>query len=144
MNSKDLIRKLNWFYSLETQQYNMYKKQATWIGDKYLSKVFNQLSEIEYQHAQKIEKHIVNLGGEATVIGEVLGTISGKTMGGLTSIINVKRFYQINILLETKAISDYKKLVKQVENEELKKVLWTNTIEEDLHRAWFESRKIEN
>ncbi len=143
MKPERLIRKLNWFYSLETQQYKMYGKQSANINDKYLSKVFNQLAEIELEHAYKIEEYIKTLGEEATVVGGVLATISGKTAGELTSIVEPRKMYKFDILLETKAISDYKKLIKQVETQELKDLLWTNAIEEDLHRGWFESRKIE-
>jgi bacterioferritin len=143
MERTKLLRKLNWFYSLETQQYKMYSKQAARIEDKYIRRVFNQLSEIEREHAYEIKEYIVSLGSEATVLGGVLATITGKTAGELSSLVDPVKLYKFDILLESKAIDDYKDLINRVDREDLKQLLWTNAIEEDLHRGWFESRQKE-
>ncbi|HHV71916.1 MAG TPA: ferritin-like domain-containing protein [Clostridia bacterium] len=141
MEPDKLIQWLNWFYSLEQSQVELYATQAKSAEDPYLAQALERFADIEQDHVDNIAAFIKNLGGKPTSLGDVVAPIVGKTLGTLLNLSNVNLMLKINIVLENKAMSDYKDLIKKVEtNSELSSVLWANLLDEDLHSCWMERR----
>jgi len=141
MNKDRLFAKLNWFYSLELNQVDMYTAQATAVNDPYLSKGLTRVASIEQQHVDNIAAEIRRLGGEPTRLGDVVAPILGKTLGTLTGALGSSIMLRTDISLEKKAMSDYQDMILAVGNDpRLSAVLWDNLIDEDLHMSWLANR----
>ncbi|MCW3490703.1 ferritin-like domain-containing protein, partial [Dethiobacter alkaliphilus] len=69
MDSKELIHKLNWFYSLELNQVDLYMAQSNQIDDIYIRKALERASYVEQQHVDNIAEIIKELGSKPTVLG---------------------------------------------------------------------------
>lgn len=145
MEREDLIRSLNWFYSLEINQVELYKAQAKQFKDQYAGQVFERVATIEQSHVDNIAHRIMSMGGNPTVLGEVASPIIGMSLGNLMSLTGLERALQLNIELERKAMSDYKKLVEELvaggedSEGELCTQLKNNFIDEHLHTALFDT-----
>lgn len=143
MNIEDVVSKLNWFYSLELNQVDLYYSQSKSFKGTYYGQVFERISYIEQQHVQNIGRKIRDLGGSPSLLGNVIAPIIGNIGGKMISLTGLDDTLKINILLEEKAMKDYKELIHQMEKEnfsqELIKVLQNNYIDEDLHTVWFKS-----
>ncbi|WP_028306959.1 ferritin-like domain-containing protein [Desulfitibacter alkalitolerans] len=143
MNQQQIINKLNWFYSLELNQVDLYMAQSKRVGDIYFSKVFERAAYIEQQHVDNIAEKIKELGSKPTILGDVMAPILGKISGNIVSTAGILPMLKANILLEQKAISDYKDFIlKAGKDPELFNLLWSNLIDEDFHVSWF-SRKVQ-
>ncbi|MFZ7104158.1 MAG: ferritin-like domain-containing protein [Peptococcaceae bacterium] len=141
MNKEQIISKLNWFYSLELNQVDLYMAQSKQTEDIYLSKVLERASYVEQQHVDNIAEKIKDLGSEPTVVGDVIAPILGKIEGNILSQTGVIPMLKANILLEQKAMSDYKEFILKVDkNYGLFDLLWSNLIDEDFHTSWFSSK----
>jgi len=136
MEKKALLRKLNWFYSLEINQVALYQSQSREAGDPHLARALRKFAEIEQGHVENIRETIEKLGETPTLIGEVAGAITGKIAGRLTSLSSRERTLRFNIALEKKAIIHYKELIGQVDDPAVKDLLWNNMIDEELHTFW--------
>lgn len=138
MNTKEIIAKLNWFYSLELNQVDLYIAQSKKVEDIYISKVLERASYIEQQHVDNIAAQIKKMGSTPTVLGDIIAPIIGKTGGNITASFGVVPLLKADILLEQKAMNDYKDFILKVgKDSELFSLLWANLIDEDLHTAWF-------
>lgn len=138
MQRDTLIAKLNWFYTLELQQVDLYTAQAQAVEDIYLTKAFTRVANIERQHVDNIAAEIKRLGGEPTKLGDVIGHITGKVAGSITGALGPVMMLKADITLEEKAMKDYKDLLLRAgDDPHLFAVLWDNLIDEDLHAAWF-------
>lgn len=141
MQRDALIAKLNWFYSLELQQVELYTAQAKATEDIYLAKALNRVAAMEQQHVDNIAAEIKRLGSEPTKLGDVIGPITGKVVGTITGALGPKVLLKVDITLEEKAMKDYKDLTLKVgDDPHLFSVLWDNLIDEDLHSAWFANK----
>lgn len=140
MDEKTLINKLNWFYTLELNQVDLYTAQSKAVDDIYLSKVLARAAIIEQQHVDNIAAEIKKRGYTPTSLGDVLGPILGKAAGTLSGAMGPKAILELDIALETKAMQDYRNLIMRVNDESLFDLLWDNLIDEDLHTAWFANR----
>lgn len=141
MDSEEIVAKLNWFYSLELNQVNLYMAQSKQVEDLYISKVLERASYIEQQHVDNIAAQIKKMGSTPTHLGDIISPILGKTGGNIASLFGVVPLLRVDILLEQKAMSDYKDFISQVEQDsELWSLLWSNLIDEDLHTSWFSSK----
>ncbi|HEX3043672.1 MAG TPA: ferritin-like domain-containing protein [Bacillota bacterium] len=143
MKKEDLISRLNWFYSLELNQVDLYTAQSKTFAGSYESLVFERTAVIEQQHVDNIAAKIRELGGKPTKIGDVVSPILGKIAGELISYAGVENTLKANILIEQKAMQDYTDLINTVGAEygtELKKILQHNLVDEDVHTAWFAGR----
>ena len=141
MDRGTLIRRLNWFYSLELQQVDLYTAQSRAMDDIYLSKTLERVAVIEQQHVDNIAEKIRELGGEPTLLGDIAAPLLGKFMGKVTGFIGPIMVLKTDIALEEKAMRDYKDLIlKAGQDEELFSLLWANLIDEDLHTAWFANK----
>ncbi|MEL1134867.1 ferritin-like domain-containing protein [Desulfitobacterium sp. THU1] len=144
MDREDLLRRLNWFYSLEINQVELYKVQSNQFKDHYAGKVFERVAEIEQGHVENIEKRILAMGGTPTALGEVISPIIGMSLGSLMSLTGLERALQLNAEIERKAMSDYKKLVEDLVSSgedpdgETCILLKSNFIDEHLHTAFFD------
>lgn len=147
MDREDLIRRLNWFYSLEMNQVELYKAQAKQFKDHYAGQVFERVAQIEQSHVDNIEKRIISLGGMLTSLGEVVSPLVGMSLGNLMALTGLERALQFNMELERKAMSDYKKLVADlvVNGEDSEGEFCTqlkyNFVDEHLHTALFDALK---
>jgi len=139
LDKNTLIQKLKWFYVLELNQAELYTAQRKKVTDRYLQKVLEHLAEIEYQHVGNIVKLLKDLGAKPAGVTDLLGPIFGKIGGQLMPLAGLTNMFTANVLLEQKAITDYKDLIKQVKdsNQELAALLWSHLVDEDLHAAWF-------
>ncbi|MBM7624068.1 demethoxyubiquinone hydroxylase family protein [Sporohalobacter salinus] len=138
MKQEDIIKKLNWFYSLEHNQVDLYTTQSKNTTDPYIKKTFARISTIEQQHVNVIADKIKELGGRPTLLGNVMGSLSGRILGKLTGKIDIVSLLKLNIKLEEKAMKDYKNFIARVKDDsDLYELLWSNSIDEDLHAGWF-------
>lgn len=138
MDNAAIIRRLNWFYSLELNQVNLYTEQRRQVDAIYLEKVLEKVVEIEQGHVENIRQQIITLGGKPTLIGEAVALFTGKTAGFITGKAGIIRMLEANIELEKKAMADYKDfLLTAGGDKDLFDLLWGNLIDEDLHTAWF-------
>lgn len=136
MERDALLHKLNWFYSLEVNQVEMYLKQSNETDDPHLSRALKKFAEIEQGHMENIREAIENMGETATISGEFLGKLTGSAAGLLASWSSWDKALQFNIALEKKAIEDYKNLANTVDQPEIGELLLNNMIDEELHAAW--------
>ena len=140
MKLKKIIRKLNWFYTLEKNQVDLYTGQSENVEDIYTKKTLKRVSLIEQKHVENIADQLKSYGAQPTVIGDVLGPLMGKIAGKITGKTNISTFLKFNIALEKKAMQDYKKFISKINNASLSELLWAHLIDEDLHAAWFTSK----
>ncbi|GAB6136897.1 ferritin-like domain-containing protein [Halanaerobaculum tunisiense] len=143
MEDRRLIKILNWFYFLEINQYQLYKKQKEESKDDYIKKVLDKFAKVEKDHVLILEREIRHLGGQSSELGTDLGLLFGATTGSLTSWGGTVNLFSVNLALERRAIKDYRKLIQQTNSQQLKEVLWSNLIEEDLHHSWFAHQRQE-
>ncbi|GAB6098584.1 ferritin-like domain-containing protein [Halanaerocella petrolearia] len=143
MQDSELLLKLNWFYFLEINQYQLYKKQYKRSKDDYIKKVLDKFASTEKTHINFFKQEIERLGGKPTAVGADLGLLFGAAAGNLTSLTGTVNLFRINLALERRAIKDYRKLIQQSKSKRLKKKLWSNLIEEDMHHSWFAHQKKE-
>jgi len=142
LNTQQLIKKLNWFYSLELNQVELYQTQSKTVNDIYLKNLLERVSKIEQGHVDNISDYIFKLGGKPTLLGEVAAPVTGVIAGRVSGWAGIINMLKSDIILEQKAIADYQDLVLKVSDKDLFNLLWSNLIDEDLHTAWF-ARKVE-
>lgn len=115
--------------------------QSKIVKDIYISKALERTSYIEQQHVDNIAAQIRKYGGEPTTLGDIISPLLGKTAGNVTAVFGVIPLLKADILLEKKAMSDYKDFILKVgKDKALFSLLWANLIDEDLHTAWFASK----
>lgn len=138
LNRQQLIDKLNWFYSLELSQVDLYTAQSRRTEDNYISKVLERVAVIEQQHVDNIADKIKELGGKPTFLGELLAPVTGKILGKAVSLAGTVAALKADIALEERAMRDYKEFILQAGGDaDLLNLLWANLVDEDLHTAWF-------
>ncbi|RNC29812.1 MAG: hypothetical protein AWM53_00030 [Candidatus Dichloromethanomonas elyunquensis] len=145
MDKEKLISRLNWFYSLELNQVDLYKSQSKAFAKEYAGLVFERLSSIEQRHVDNIGTKIKELGAKPTAIGDVLSPVIGHIAGKIIGWRDLTEVLKINTLIEQKAMKDYKGLIEDIKNnhfgsEELIKVLQNNFIDENLHTEWLKTK----
>jgi bacterioferritin len=138
LDREQILNRLNWFYSLELNQVDLYLAQSKIISDIYIKKALERAAYIEQQHVDNIAEKIKDLCGKPTVMGDVIAPLLGKMGGNLTAFTGVIPMLKANISLEEKAMADYKSFILKVGHDpELFDLLWSNLIDEDFHAAWF-------
>jgi bacterioferritin len=138
LTEKDILKKLNWFYSLEMNQVSLYHAQSKKVNDIYLKKTLERVAVIEDQHVKNIADMINQYGGKPTGVGEFVAPLSGKVAGDIIGASGTAGLLKANIALEQKAMADYRDFIlKAINHQELSDLLWSNLIDEDLHTAWF-------
>ena len=141
MDDKIKLAKLNWFYSLELNQVDLYTAQAHAMEDIYLAKTLARVAAIEQQHVDNIAEEIKKRGHMPTFLGDVISPLLGKTAGTISGLLGPKVIFKMDIILEEKAMQDYKNMILHVgDDRHLFDVLWDNLIDEDLHTAWFANK----
>lgn len=144
MTKGKLLIKLHWFYTLELNQVDLYMTQSKIFKyqDKKLGLFFERVALIEQSHVDNIANKIRELGSTPTRLGDIIAPIVGKIVGNTMGLSGLKIALKANSLLESKAISDYELLIKNLEKDnshpELIRLLEYNLIDEHLHTAWFE------
>ncbi|MDQ7097097.1 ferritin-like domain-containing protein [Desulfosporosinus sp. PR] len=147
MDVKTLISKLNWFYSLELNQVDLYNAQSKAFKGRYSGIVLERCAFIEQNHVDNIGEKIKELGAKPTVLGDIISPILGKTAGELSAMTGLENTLAIDILIEQKAMKDYNDLLNKLyqENygdEELLKILQHNFVDEHIHTEWFRTKII--
>jgi len=140
MDIEKVISKLNWFYTLEINQVDLYMTQSRKAEDLHLQRALKKFAEIEQGHVENIREMIEQLGQTHTLAGEVLGEITGKIAGKLSSLPSPAETLKFDVALERKAIADYHKLIDLVDEPAICDLLWNNLIDEELHTSWMQSR----
>ena len=142
MDREKLISKLNWFFNLELNQVDLYTSQSRHTQDPYVRIAFERIAYIEQQHVDNIADKIKELGGKPSKIGDVLAPILGSVAGTVLSAAGLSNVLRANILIEKKAMKDYKDLIHSLRKTygdiELVLLLQHNLFDEDLHTAWFQ------
>lgn len=142
METEAIIGRLNWFYSLELNQVELYQLQCKQVRDINLKKTLERVVDIEQGHVENIREKIMALGGTPTAVGDLIAPISGKAAGFITGSLSIITMLKADIILETKAMEDYKEFISTAGSDsDLVQLLWSNLIDEDLHTAWF-ARKV--
>lgn len=141
MQLSEVISKLNWFYTLELNQVQVYSQQSKQVNDIYIQKILGRVAEIEQGHVDNISEKILELGGKPNFMGETIAPLTGKVTGFVTGNAGIVPLLKANIALEQKAMKDYKDFLLRVGgNLDLFNLLWSNLIDEDLHTAWFQNK----
>jgi bacterioferritin len=145
MDNEKLISRLNWFYSLELNQVDFYKSQSKAFSKEYAGLVFERLSSIEQNHVVKIGLKIKELGAKPTTIGDVLSPLIGHYAGRMMGTRDLAEVLKVNIMIEQKAMKDYRDLINTLKNsylgtEDLIELLQNNFIDENLHTEWFKTK----
>ena len=144
MDKDTLLARLNWFYSLELNQVDLYMAQSKKVEDTYTSVTFERVAFIEQQHADNIAETIKEFGGKPTSLGDVIAPIIGSFVGTLLPLVGLGNSLKVNILLEERAMQDYQNLINAIQDDqglkELLKILQFNQIDEDFHTAWFSEK----
>ncbi len=145
MDKEQVISKLNWFYSLELNQVDLYNAQSKAFKGRYSGIVFERCANLEQQHVDNIGAKIKELGGNPTVLGDIISPIVGRLGGELLSLTGLENTLMVNILIEQKAMKDYNQLIEQLHREnfndkELLKILQHNFVDEHLHTEWFRTK----
>lgn len=136
-----LLLRLNWFYTLENEQVRFYLTKAKQSEDSYDERMLLYASDVEAGHVRNIAEWIYRFGGQPTDLGEELGKLFGTVVGKLDGLTGIDRMFAVSIFLEERAMSDYRAMIREVDNWELTQTLWNNLIEEDLHCSWFKIRQ---
>lgn len=147
MDMDTLISKLNWFYSLELNQVDLYYAQSKAFKGRYSGIVFERCAYIEQNHVDNIGGKIKELGGKPTVLGDIISPLIGKVAGEVISMAGLEDTLAINIMIEQKAMKDYYDLIEKLHQEnyddkELIKILQHNFVDEHLHTEWFRTKII--
>ena len=147
MDKDTLISKLNWFYSLELNQVDLYNAQSKAFKGRYSGLVFERCAYIEQNHVDNIGEKIKELGGKPTVLGDIISPLIGKVAGELISMTGLEDTLAINIMIEQKAMKDYNNLIEKLhqdnsDDKELIKILQDNFVDEHLHTEWFRTKII--
>lgn len=143
MKKEDLLNSLNWFYTLELNQVDLYKALSEKFSDNYEGIVFEHIAQIEQGHADNIAAKIKELGSTPTTLGEVISPIIGTSLATILSLSGLDMVHRINIKIEEKAMSDYSKLIEDLEKDgetpdsPLSKLLKYNYIDEQQHASLF-------
>lgn len=145
MDKDKLIMRLNWFYSLELNQVDLYKSQSKAFKGEYAGLVFDRLSLIEQGHVENIGLKIKELGEKPTTIGDVVSPLIGHYAGKLIGTAKLEEVLKINTMIEQKAMKDYKELIEDLKaslygSKDLIKLLQENFIDENLHTEWFKTK----
>lgn len=140
LEEKDLIRSLNWFYTLEIEQVDLYKSQARAATDIYLRQVLTRIAAMEQEHVINLEAEISRRGATPTRLGAIIAPLLGVAAGTILNWTNTRTLLWANITLEEKAMADYKRLILKVAEKPLFNLLWSHLIDEDLHAAWFSNK----
>ncbi|MFW6035840.1 MAG: demethoxyubiquinone hydroxylase family protein [Halothermotrichaceae bacterium] len=146
MKDSTLIKWLNWFYTLEMGQVDLYLSQAKKSEDPYIAHVLLKVAEVEASHAELFSDILKRMGSRPYMIDSLLSYITGHIPGLITPITGTTNLFLYNYTLETIAIADYKMLLKKIEpvtdlHQDLINILMSNLIEEDFHRIWFKDRR---
>lgn len=147
MEKNDIVTRLNWFYSLEINQVEIYKSQSERFQGEYAGQVFERVAIIEEGHVENIADKIHMLGGTPSVIGEVVSPLIGISIGALSSLTGLENTLHINMQIERKAMEHYKNLIRDViaggedPQGELCKILQHNLVDEHLHTALFDTMR---
>jgi bacterioferritin len=147
LDTDTLVSKLNWFYSLELNQVDLYNAQSKAFKGRYTGLVFERSAYIEQNHVDNIGEKIKELGSKPTVLGDMISPIIGKVAGEIVSMAGLEKTLAINIMIEQKAMKDYNDLIEKLhhdnhEDKELLKILQHNFIDEHLHTEWFRTKII--
>lgn len=141
MDSKTLLSRLNWFYSLEVTQVDNYLAQSRAVSDPYVSAGLERVALIEQGHVENLSSMIINLGARPSMLGDVLSPIIGTALGRVLGTTDVATMLKANIKIEAKAATDYQKLIHDLMSDEhdqgMVKTLQYNMTDEDLHSSWF-------
>jgi bacterioferritin len=141
MNTCEIIDRLNWFYTLEINQVELYNQQSKQMNDIYLRKTLERVVEIEQKHVDSIKDKLKALGGTPTALGEFIAPFTGKAAGYVMGNASLIMLLKANIKLEEKAIKDYKDFLLRIGSDsDLENLLWGNLIDEELHTAWFANK----
>jgi len=147
LDKEELISKLNWFYSLELNQVDLYNAQSKAFKGRHSGLVFERCAYLEQNHVDNIGEKIKELGSKPSVLGDVLSPIIGKLAGGIIASTGLEDTLMANILIEQKAMKDYNSLIENLHrekwaDEELIKILQYNFVDEHLHTEWFRTKLI--
>lgn len=141
MHEETLIKKLNWFYTLEKTQVENYLAQSKAMDDKYLKSALQRVALIEEKHVDNIQGIIISLGHTPTLLGDVLSPIIGMSMGKLLGLTEITTMMKLNIKVEAKAATDYAALINQLSesggDRGILHTLRLNMVDEDMHSSWF-------
>jgi len=145
MNKEQLISRLNWFFSLELNQVDLYLAQSKAFSNEYAGLVFERLASIEQGHVDNIEAKIKELGAVPTLIGDVVAPLIGNLAGKVIGSAKLEEVLKVNTMIEQKAMKDYKDLIHNLQNsyygsKNLISLLQHNFIDENLHTEWFKTK----
>lgn len=148
MEQKTLYDLLKRILLLEEGQVVLYSALASKAPDEETTYGLKRLAAIEGEHVNHIETKIAKLfpeeNGTLSTIKNTMKEASLKFFGstinvteGITGLITLM---QAGAAAETKAIADYRQMLAQIREPELRDMMWHHLIDEELHYLWLEKR----
>ena len=140
MDEEKIISRLNWFFSLEVTQVDSYAAQSRFVKDRYVSLALARFACIEQTHVENISRQIKRLGYPPTQARDMISSSIGKMAGSITPSTGLVNMLRIDVAIEQKAKTDYRKFIDEVSDTNLLNILWGNFVDEDLHTAWMKEQ----
>ena len=140
MDEEKVINRLNWFFALEASQVDSYATQSKIVKDRYISLALARFACIEQTHVDNISGLIRSLGYVPTQTRDLISSSVGKLMGSITPSTGLINMLRVDVAVEQKAKTDYKKFIDELSDKKLLNTLWANYVDEDLHTAWMKEQ----
>ena len=140
MDEEKVINRLNWFFALEASQVDSYATQSKIVKDRYISLALARFACIEQTHVDNISGLIRSLGYVPTQTRDLISSSVGKLMGSITPSTGLINMLRVDVAVEQKAKTDYKKFIDELSDKKLLNTLWSNLVDEDLHTAWMKEQ----
>ena len=138
MNRRELIKSLQWFHALEVNQVALYGVQARMAREEADRRLLERVGDIEAGHVRNLSEKLKELGGRPSLLSAISPT-TGAVLGAITGL-SLAAVLRANIIIENKAMADYKRLIDRCSREDVVDLLWSNYLDESLHTEWFKAR----
>ncbi|MEW6723305.1 MAG: ferritin-like domain-containing protein [Bacillota bacterium] len=138
MTQKQLFRVLNYFIFLERRQVEIYLSQSARCLNRHLAEAFHHFAVVEQGHVDNLTTALEARGGRVGPVAyltEGLGTLAGRAFRAS----GARTMLRLNVAIETKAATDYRRLIARVDDPQLRNTLISNCLEEEMHAAWMDA-----
>lgn len=139
MEREKVLKTLQFFLTLEKSQVEFYGIQSKWAKDRELKKGLLRLQSIEQSHVDNLSVIIEKMGGNPSMVTEI-GKLGGVIFGETSGLVGDVAMLKLGAFIEDKAISDYEKFIKYIDDPILKEIMENNKVDEELHASWLREK----
>lgn len=129
------MAKLNEVLLYEHGHLGIYTAQAKTVGDQQIAHVFDRFRHLEEEHADKIRRLIMDLGGTPNLISR-LGDEGGKLLGLALQVTGTLTVLKADLKVEELAVKNYHELCNKIEDESIRDRMLENMIDARLMYLW--------